>query len=314
MNSNLENRKELNNLTEEIIACAEQNKHKVPKGFSVFDKEKIGSIQDAFIYLEKLFMAEEKEIENRQLHTFVTVDYEDDVRRFAVSVVILLYPEHEKLCTYDAYQRLLTRKHMAYAFFHVMNSRLLRTEADIDIFSAFYESLYLGMVDFYKGFYGRFSDNEEAIELLCKFFPKKMNVKKYGAKIAAALYVHVSNAGTPEDGGYAFRGIAQMEKYIGNLPDDIVTELLGYYHVNLIISNEVFRHQVYTMIEYSGKSREDKQGCKFLYLDSVVLAWQMEKYLVQQLTDDMPDEGFTSMVFEDNYITDIVKVLSLIHI
>lgn len=44
MNSNLENSKELNSLTEEIIACTEQNKHKVPKGFSAFDKEKIGSI------------------------------------------------------------------------------------------------------------------------------------------------------------------------------------------------------------------------------------------------------------------------------
>lgn len=308
MNSNLENRKELNNLTEEIIACAEQNKHKVPKGFSVFDKEKIGSIQDAFIYLEKLFMAEEKEIENRQLHTFVTVDYEDDVRRFAVSIVILLYPEHEKLRAYDTYQRLLTRKHMAYAFFHVMNSRLLRTEEDIDIFSAFYERLYLGMADFYEGFYGRFSDNEEAIELLCKFFPKKMNIEEYGAKIAAVLYVHVSNAGTPEDRGYAFRGIDKMERYIVNLPEEIVTKLLGHYHVNLIISNEVFRHQVYTMIEYAQISRVDKQVCKFLYLDSVVLAWQMEKYLVQQLTEDNPDESFTSMIFEDNYITGAVRV------
>lgn len=308
MNSDSENNKELNRLTKEIITCVEQHRSQVPKGVSMFDKERIKNIEDALIFLESLLGIEEKEIERLKLHTFVSFDYEQGVRAFAVSIIILLYPKHEKLKKYDAYQNLLAQKHMSYAFFHVLNSNLSLSKVREFSFSDSYERLYLGLVNFYEGFYGRFSDNEEAIELLCKFFPRRIDIEKYKAQIASALYIHVSNAGTPEDRGYAFRGVSQIENYIGNLPDEMVTELLGHYDVNLMISNKVLRHQVYTIIEYARKSRQDKHVCKFLYLDSVILAWQMGKYFAQKLADNNSDEGFIPMPFEENYITGIIRV------
>lgn len=308
MSNNEENNLELNNLTKKIISCVEQNRNKVPKGSILFNEKEIRTLKDAFLFLENLFITEEKEIENMQLRTHITVDYENNVREFAVAINKLLYPKHEILKEDDTYQSLLTRKHMAYAFFHGLNSNSSLQEIREFSLSKFYERLYLGLVSFYADFYGRFSDNEEAIELLCKYFPKRIDIEKYKAEIASALYVHVSNAGTPEDRGYAFRGIAQIEKYIGNLPDEIVTELLGCYQVNLIINNEVFRHQVYTIIEYARKSRKNKQVCKFLYLDSVILAWQMGKYFLQKLIGNNQDENSASTLFGDNYVTGIIKV------
>lgn len=308
MNNNQENNQELNRLTEQIISCVEQHVDQVPKGFLLFHKKEIRTLKDALIFLELIFKVEEDEIESLRLRQSSTVDYENNVREFAVAINSLLYPKHEILKGDSAYLSLLTRKYMAYAFFHGLNRNLSLQEIREFPFSRFYERLYQGLVEFYEKFYGRFSDNEEAIELLCKFFPVGIDAEEYKTEIASALYIHASNAGTPEDRGYAFRGIAQIEKYIGNLPDEIVMELLGRYQVNLIINNEVFRHQVYTIIDYAQKNTRDKQVCKFLCLDSVLLVWQIGKYLAEELINKNPNAGPISMLFEENYIMGKIKV------
>ena len=307
MDDNSERYKTLNGLAEKILNCVELYKDKVPQGFSMLDRKKSTDIEGALIFLESLFQLEEKEIEKRQVHTLVTVDYENGVREFAASIIVLLFPKHDELKNYDVYRRLLAQKHVAYAFFHALNNNLFPSTAKY-VYLEFHKDLYLGLVNFYEKFYGQFGDNEEAIELLCKYYPERLDVEQYKYKIAAALYMHISNAGTPSDRGYAFRGIAQIESYIGALPPAIIMELLGQYPVHLIANNVVFRHQVYAIIAYSQTSDIEKKICKFLLLDSVILALQLEPHLAQKITGEFLVGKFSSIFIEENYITDIIKV------
>ncbi|MCO5388052.1 hypothetical protein [Desulfosporosinus sp.] len=53
----------------------------------------------------------------------------------------------------------------------------------------FKKLLYLGLVEFYQEFYGKFPDNEEAIMLLCKFYPKDVDL----LEIQMALSVQFLN-------------------------------------------------------------------------------------------------------------------------
>ena len=249
MDDKADERGELNELTKMIMSCVFAYEDEVPQSKKLLKSKKVKGITDALEFLENLFEAEEKEIERRHLRALITTDYEDRVRRFAVSIIKVLNPERNKLKKYDVYRRLLMQKHMSYAFFNVFDN-LSFTSAFMSDYLEFQEGMYLGLVYFYTGFYGWFKDNEEAIKLLCKYFPEEPDMEKYKYEIASALYVHISNAGTPSDRGYAFQGIAQIEKYIGNLPMTVVMEVLKRYQADIIINNAVLRHQVSSIIEY----------------------------------------------------------------
>ena len=304
MNNNSER---YTDLIQKILNDIDQHKDKVPRGSLLLDREKITGIEDVLEFLNALFEAEEREIEERQLNTFVTVSYEDGVRTVAVSLILLLYPKYNELKHYEAYRKLLVRKHMAYAFFHALNNNMFPKGVWFD-YSEIHEDIYLGLVEFYRKFYGRFRDNEEAIELLCNYFPQKSDMERHKQEITEALYIHISNAGTPKDTGYAFQGIARIESCIGALPSAFVMELLGQYQVRFVVNNEVCRHQVFSVIAFSQTGDIDKASSKFLLLDSVILAQQLEAYLVQKLAKEFPVGNSASILFGENYITDMLKV------
>lgn len=305
MDNNSERNIKLYKLTLSILDLVEKHKDKIPKGYLLVMERKISRLEEALTLLEDIFIAEEKEIEKEQRRAFVTFDYENGIRKFAVFVFTLLYPEHDELTQYDTYQRLLFQKHMAYAFFHTLNNNLVPSVIGQN-YAEFYKNSYLALVDFYGRFCGHFSDNEEAIELLCKYFPEGLEEEKYKDQIAEALYVHISNAGTPGDRGYAFQGIAKIESFIGRLPSEIVMKLLGQYQVRFIANNEVCRHQVYAIITYAQTDNMDKAALKFLLLDSVILAYRLGKYLAQKLEEEVSD--FSIALAGESYITDIVWV------
>ena len=112
-----DNSERYTDLIKEILYDIDLYKDKAPRGFALLDKAKFTDIEDVLEFLNALFEAEEREIEERQLNTFVTASYEDGVRTVAVSLILLLYPKYNELKHYEAYRKLLVRKHMAYAFF-----------------------------------------------------------------------------------------------------------------------------------------------------------------------------------------------------
>ena len=307
MEDNSEKSKDLNEFAKEILNYIEFYKDKVPQGFSMVAEREITGIEGVLESLEILFKAEEEVIEKKRISVSFADAYETGVREFAVSIIRVLVPKHAELKHYDVYRRLLAQKHMAYAFFHAMNNQLFLPILGFD-YSEFHKDLYLGLVSFYKDFYGWFSDNEEAIELLCKYFPKGLGVKQYKHQIAEALYRHISKAGTPNDTGYAFQGIAKIEGFIEKLPTAIIMKLLGLYHVRFITNDAVYRHQIYTIITYAQTGILEKSVLKFLLVDSVILALRLEPYLERKISGEVTISKFSSTFFEKNYITGFMQV------
>lgn len=307
MEDNSEKSKELDEFAKEILNYIEFYKDKIPRGYVAAFKRKNIGIKDTLESLEILFKTEEEEIEEKRISMSFADAYEIRVREFAVAIIRVLVPRHAELKDYVVYRRLLAQKHMAYGFFHAMNNQLFLPIYEF-IYLELHEDLYLGLVSFYKDFYGWFGDNEEAIELLCRYFPKGLDVEQHKHQVAEALYRHISNAGTPNDTGYAFQGIAKIESFIEKLPIEVIMELLGLYHVRLIVNSAVCRHQVYAIITHAQMGNADKAALKFFLVDSVILALQMESYLAQKISRRVPVERFSSGLFEENYITDSIKV------
>lgn len=262
---------------EDILSAVEKYKDRMPEGYEALLQRRIGSVTDILLFFIEFFAEEEKAVAKIKEQRYYTNDYENEIREFAKDVVLVLNSYHKRLLGYDEYKRLLRQRHIAYGFFYhiIRGTRGFKRQPD----NACRKILYMGLVDFYRDFYGNFSDNEEAIELLCKYYPEDMDIGEYSQQVVAALHMHISSAGAPGDTGYAFRGIGLIEKYIENLPADIVMELLRQYAPFEIINRDVYRHQIFAIIDNS--AIEQKHLMKFWYLDSILLAEGIRSLLLE---------------------------------
>lgn len=284
----------MDEIIKDILYYLELHKDKVPRGYSLLNQNDLTDMQSVLLFLTSLFQAEEEAIQEEHKKRFVTDDYENGVRQFAIVMVRTLFPEYDALKTNELYIKLLTQRHMAYAYFHCLNDNLFTP----DIPSADPETerqIYSGLIDFYDNFRGQFSDNEEAIELLCKYYPRTLSQKSDRPKLISALFAHISYAGSPGNRGYAYHGISLMKKYIGNLPLSIAMDLLQQYHIFHVTNDSVYRQQIHTIIMYS--SIRNKRACKFRYLDSVLLLDRFSLYFVRNYTVQHSDAGFSEVLY-----------------
>lgn len=268
----------------DIKELVEENKDKVPKGYLLLGKMPTKNLDDVIYFLLELFDKEEDEIRKEHEKKFVTDNYENGVRRFATDLMRRLLPIHDQLKNLESYQKLCGKRHIGYGYYNVINGR--EFEGKIITDSSYEELLYLSLVEFYDNFYGSFYDNEQAIELLCKFYPKDLNLNEHAQKIVSALYTHISNAGTPNDTGYAFQGIRQIETYIGKLPDDIIFLLLDRYSLYDLIYQKIHRHQIFAIIDHVSFEENLKIRLKFWYLDSLIIADTMGDFLLEKVKED----------------------------
>lgn len=284
----------MESLIQDILLYLELHREIVPRGYSLLDRESITDMPSALLFLETLFQAEEEAIQEEHTKAFFTDDYENGVRQFAIAILRILFPEYDMLKDNHVYRRLLTQRHMAYAYFHCLNNELFRPgtpSVPLDI----NRQIYSGLVDFYNNFHGNFSDNEEAIELLCKYFPLTLAQKADRQNLVSALYAHVSLAGAPGNKGFAYRGINLTEKWIANLSDSIALDILKQYKIFQITNDSVYRHQIHSIIKYS-KIR-NKTACKFRFLDSVLLLDRVSLYFLKGYTALHPDADFPDSLY-----------------
>ena len=273
-----------NPIIEQIKWAVVNCKDEVPQGYRLLNQRKIEDLDATFDFLLELFDKEEKEISRQHENKYVTNDYENGVRHFAKMIVEILLTHHIDFRNYSKYETLCGKRHIAYAYYSTINTGIMATMAISE--SKYQKILYMGLVNFYNQFYGNFSDNEEAIELLCKYYPHEMGIEEHVREVAAALYTHVSNAGTPNDLGYAFGGIELIRKYIGNLPTRIVDALLNEYALYLLINNKIYRHQIFEIIQHAGYIKEYKRKLKFWYLDSLLIANTINMNFLKKLKKD----------------------------
>lgn len=285
-----------NGLIKEIQVLLEVYANQVPKGYELWQKKRPETVEELLAFLCELFREEEKEIEEEHKKSFVTDDYENGVRAFAIQIVKALIPHYEQLKNDSTYMRLVAQKHMAYAFYHLLNMGIISSKPVFE--NLMYEQkLYLGLVAFYRDFYGKFHDNEEAIELLCKYYPLRDELQEDYEQIADALKGHILNAGTPGDFGYAYNGIGLIQQYICNLPRRLIEELLKQYRLYDIVNQKIFRHQIFAIIHWSRMMEDEKQMLKFFYLDSLMMA----NLLNVEIFREMQQEGIEVKAFYNSF-------------
>lgn len=233
-------------------------------------------------YIVNFFNEAECKIKEEHEKSFVTDEYENKVRRFAVKISKLLILNYDILKDDENYKQLLEQRHIAYGFFKGYENNYF----NIDYNEFTYKTnLYLGLVYFYENFYGNFYDNEEAIVFLCKYYMESVYQKNHIESIVSALHKHISMAGTPSDIGYAYKGIELIQKYINNIPVIIIKDLLNQYELYYIVNQKIVRNQIFSIIKYSKIGTEEKKLYKFWYLDSLIIVNRLNLYLYEKLKE-----------------------------
>lgn len=271
----------INNI-QEFEKLFQQFADKGLQGLEQWNAAEYKTKSDILRFLYTVLKANEVQIEKEHEKNYVTDDYENCVRAFAVEAFRILLKSNEIFFKEDRDTaiKLLSQRHIAWAVYHIQETEKKKLDENWSI-NETWQFIYLGLVEFYAKFYGKFQDNEEAIVLLCKYYPKDMDLEKYYEKIAEALYSHISNAGTPQDFGYAYNGINLIASYIRNLPEGLVETLLKQYRLFLILNNEIYRHQIATVIMNAALTEKKQSELKFFYLDSLMIANLINYKLLQ---------------------------------
>lgn len=285
-----------NEMIEKVKRLLSYNIETLPKGYALWNEMPPQTVVELLDFLVKMFQIEESEIARERSKRYVTDDYENGVRAFAIELVPDLIIRYRELNNFEAYRKLLGQKHIAYAFYHVVDANSVNPTEVLEDEDC-RRRLYLGLTTFYRDFYGKFHDNEEAIRLLCKYYPVKDDMREYYEEIADALYGHIANAGTTNDIGYAFGGIEQISQYIHILPEALVKKLLEQYRLYDVINQKVYRHQIFAIIDGSGLKKKEKRSWKFFYLDSLMLA----NFINMKLPEEMRENDITVKIYHNPY-------------
>ena len=258
----------------------------IPQVYEEFE-QRINTGESAIMALISALKRGEEIIEEEHKKKYITNDYENDLIGFTKDIISYIisnkyYIKHKKN---EGYKELLCQKHMAYSYYHYINEHsqnMTENERWFNVDKNIQKDMYIGMAKFYSSFNGRFSDNQEAIELLCKFFPQYgSDFGKYEMEIiSCALYSNIRYAGTPNDLGYAFQGIGLIEKYVNLLPEYIIKTVLKFYTLNQIITQNVYRHQVVSIIMNSCLEENIKRKMKFWCIDAVLIGEYFEQKFI----------------------------------
>lgn len=263
----------------------------------LFLKKDIPNIAEAFIgvqfedyesILQALLLGlkkEERKIAKEREGNYVTDSYENGVRWFTNRLCVVLAKEYEKIKDCNGLEALLNQRHIAYSCYH--NCYYGEMEKPTGFRPKHEKATYLGLIDFYSKFYGRFSDNEEAIVLLCVNYSSGMLSEEEENKLVEALASHIRDAGTINDIGYAYHGIEKIETHIKELPERVVEKVIGEYELVRVLNDKVSRHQLYSLIEAS--VLQEKHKMKFWCIDSLYIANYINLCLLDILKDRNKD-------------------------
>lgn len=170
-------------------------------------------------------------------------------------------------------------------------------------YDEFKSILYKSLATYFNEYYGYFSDNELAIEMLCEYFPRNLELNDDTKEIlVSALYMHCSNAGEPSDGGFAFGGIQKIREGFPKLSQDIVIKVIEKYSYNEVWYQPVYRKQIYTMIDScTSEGNINKEQLKFFYIDGVMLIQQIS-IIINRMNEEKKE--FRYMTIENKRIAE----------
>lgn len=258
--------------------------------------------------LDRLFNDLKKEIEEAHKESYVTNKFEDKVSRFARECAYYIVECEEEFfkISKEYIIKLFKHRHLGYAFYDFYSE----TQTFLDNQNEYASILYCSMLEYLSKYSGNFSDNEEAIEKICKYYKYGRYLNKNDRKnLVSALYKNCIFAGDSTDSGFAFNGIRKIKDGFSEIPEDIIIRVIEKYQYSRVVNDKVCRKQIYTMI-YSGKfSDEMKAKLKYFYIDIVMIMDQVsivffrafkEKYNLSPISGGMKKICKNTILFETN--------------
>lgn len=299
---------DVNNVKTKIIDSLEKAKVHLKSENHVLTNLESLNLEGLINKVNEVFIVEEIEINELSNEGVSTYIEESLLKEFAKDVTNILFFEDVESLNSDDLNKLAKNKYIGYGYFSNLNKGTYNKES---IDSSIYHQLYISLALHFKEFYGRFSDNEEALTLLFKFYPNNdvnynLNEK---ALIVAAFYNHITNAGSPTDFGYAYNGIEIIKKYSKQVSIDIIIKILDSYQISKIVNTNIHRHQIYTLIVSSKISTSKRAEYKFWYLDSLVIANILNPILYEIHNDEISAPSF--LTYEKNLEDDEIELFSL---
>lgn len=245
--------------------------------------DKCNDFKTLLLQLLEFFNEFDSEIDKKNKDAYITDDLDIKISLFCHLLIDKLITFHTELSEHEEYIKVLSNRFIAKGFLLVLfrlrddNSRKEQIAKRLKLYEDIYDDekftkiLYVSMCRYYEKFYGRFSDNEEAIELIPYFYIKSIefSIEEKG-RIVNAYFRHVQAAGDTSDFGYAYNGIRLIQKYVNCFPEELVIKIIEKYTLNTVVSQVTSRKQIFNIIEHS--SIENKKPYKFRYLDSLVIA------------------------------------------
>lgn len=227
----------------------------------------------------------ELKIEEAKKEKYVTDTVENAFKDFTKQCMDIIVENFDMLSKYneEILKELFSHRHFGHGFYESyeflpsIKNEIKKMYEQILSDDKYEKILYMSLVKYFLEFYGKFSDNEEAIRKIPQYFPPNDEEGKNDEfneeekdNIARALYLHIGTAGTPGDFGFAYGGISLIKEYINKLPEDIVLKVLGKYTFNQIINDKVYRNQLYTIID-NMNTKGNRKEYKFFFIDSVLI-------------------------------------------
>lgn len=265
-----EDKKTINEIAKVLHKVSVKHKNIIPNNYRIKMVDELSDIDEIIIYINELVASIENDI-NRQ---------NEENKRYKEKEFIGFFTEIIKdvigkndVIERDLYREIIGNKYFAYAYYRALNENII--QAPIFSKKEHLTLLYLGLVNYYAMFEKINSVNDNAIEILCRSYPKDIGDEvdeKIIEKIGEVLYRYILMAGNYDDIGLIGHGIADIQHYIKELPDTVVVNILNNYKLHEVIHRTECRRQIYEVIENSSLHEANKKTFKFKYMDSILLA------------------------------------------
>lgn len=279
---------------EEFANIIQDMKEHLPDAsYSLLYREYVEEGKQSLEPMDKALYLEEEALVLEYNKKFHTDDYEHRVILLAALMVHALIPVvRESVDTNEETENLLAvlkHRHIGYAFFKVMDNLNEEQKDSWEIIrkhQIYGLTLYEGLLAFYKFYYGSFSDNELAIQLICSYYPEGCESNDtLHDKVVEGLRSHIQNAGTPNDVGFAYNGISLIRSKIEGLPLHVIIAIIEDYPLFRVINEPTCRNQILAAISGSRIVKEQKERLKFLYIDSLLIANAMNPLIARLFSE-----------------------------
>ena len=168
--------------------------------------------------------------------------------------------------------------------------------------------MYLYLCKFLRHYNRYFSDYDNALIMLCKYFRADVNTLMIHNKdfddVVEAFYWNIRFCGSSNDIGYSFTGIDTIKAHMNDIPSYVINAIIGKYKIRDVIFDysSVIKHQIHSLLSCyeDGKMNILLPGILITNYVLEVYAKKLNNYEILERWQDSNLEDF----WKDSYIFD----------